>query len=94
MRNIFGFVMACSLLSAHGQSFAQEAKPPRVEFTVWERVLSGILGTKPISVALTRIAGGISGWYCHEPCFGKTRQQLQLTGTVKANTLKLTERDS
>jgi hypothetical protein len=67
---------------------------PRVEFTVWERVLSGTLGTKPISVALTRIAGGVSGWYCYAPCSDKTRQQLQLTGTVKANTLKLTEHDS
>jgi hypothetical protein len=94
MRNIFVFVMACSLLSAHGQSFAQEAKRPRVEFTVWERVLSGTLGTKPINVPLTRIAGNVSGSYCYAPCSEKTRQQLQLTGTVKANTLKLTERDS
>jgi hypothetical protein len=94
MRNIFVFVTACSLLSAHGQSFAQEAKQQRVEFPVWERVLSGTLGTKPISVALSRIAGNVSGWYCYEPCSEKTRQQLQLAGTVKANTLKLTERDS
>ena len=94
MRNIFVFVLACSLLPAHGESFAQEAKPPRVEFPVWERVLSGTLGTKPINVALARIAGNVSGWYCYEPCSEKTRQQLQLTGTVKANTLKLTERDS
>ena len=94
MRDIFVFIMACSLLSAHGQSFAQEAKPPRVEFPVWERGLSGTLGTKPINVALTRIAGNVSGWYCYEPCSEKTRQQLELTGTVKANTLKLAERDS
>ncbi len=94
MRNIFVPVIACSLLSAHGQSVAQEAKPPRVEFPVWERVLSGTLGTKPVSVALTRIAGGVSGSYCYEPCSEKTRQQLQLTGTIKANTLKLTELDS
>jgi hypothetical protein len=94
MRNIFVSVMACSLLSAHGRSFAQEAKVPRVEFTVWERVLSGTLGTKPISMALTRIAGNVSGWYCYEPCSKKTRHQLKLTGTVKANTLKLAERDS
>ena len=94
MRNIFVFVVASSLLSAHGQSFAQEAKQPRVEFPVWERVLSGTLGTKPVSVALTRIAGNVSGWYCYAPCSEKTRQQLQLTGTIKANTLTLTERDS
>jgi len=94
MRNTFVFVVACSLLSAHGQSLAQEAKQPRVEFTVWERVLSGTLGTKPISVALTRVAGGVSGSYCYAPCSEKTRQQLQLTGTIRANTLKLTERDS
>lgn len=92
MRNIFVFVMACSLLST--QSFAQEPKQPRVEFAVWERVLSGTIGTKQISVALTRIAGSVSGSYCYAPCSEKTRQQLQLTGTIKANRLKLTERDS
>jgi len=94
MRNVFVFVMACSLLCAHGQSFAQEAKTQRAEFPVWKRVLSGTLGTKPVSVSLTRIAGNMSGSYCYEPCTEKNRHQLELTGTIKGNTLKLTERDS
>jgi hypothetical protein len=94
MRNVFVFVMACSLLFVHGQTFAQETKGQHVEFPVWERVLSGTLGTKPISVSLTRIAGHLSGSYCYEPCSEKTRHQLALTGTMKANTLNLTERDS
>ena len=49
---------------------------------------------QPVSVALTRIAGGVSGSYCYAPCSEKTRQQLQLTGTIKANMLTLSERDS
>lgn len=94
MRNVFVFVLACSLLFAHGPTVAQEAKGPRVEFAVWERVLSGTVGAKPVSVSLTRVAGNLSGSYCYEPCSEKTRQQLQLTGTMTANTLRLTERDS
>lgn len=94
MRNVLVFVMACSLLSAHGQSFAQETKGKHVEFPVWERVLSGTLGTKTISVSLTRIADHLSGSYCYEPCSEKTRGQLSLTGVMKANTVKLTERDT
>ena len=94
MRNVFVFVIAGSLLFAPGQSFAQEPNKPRAEFPVWERVLTGTLGTKPINVSLTRIAGNLSGSYCYEPCSKKTRYQLALTGTIKANTLKLTEHDT
>jgi hypothetical protein len=94
MHNVLLFISACWLLFTHGQSFAQEAKEPRVEFPVWERVLSGTLGTKAISMALNRVAGNLTGAYCYEPCSEKNRQQLQLTGTIQANTLKLTERDS
>ncbi len=94
MHNVFVFVMACSLLFAHGQSFAQEAKGQRVEFPVWERVFAGTVGNKPINVSLTRIAGNLSGSYCYEPCSEKYRRQLALTGTIKGNALKLTERDS
>jgi hypothetical protein len=57
-------------------------------------VLSGTLGTKPISVALTRIAGNVSGSYCYTPSSEQTRQQLQLTGTINGKTIKLTERDA
>lgn len=79
---------------APGQSRAQDENKPRVEFVVWERALSGTLGTKPISVALTRVAGNVSGSYCYEPCSNATREQLQLAGTVKGDMLEVTERDT
>ena len=94
MRNVFVFVMAGSLLFVGGPSSAQEEKKPRVEFTVWERELTGTLSTKPITVSLTRVAANLSGSYCYEPCSEKTRNQLELAGTIKGNMLKLTERDS
>lgn len=93
MRNVFVLVMAGWLLLAHGQSSAREAGTPRVEFAVWDRVLSGTVGTKSVSVTLARIAGSVSGTYCYKPCSEKTRQQLLLAGTIDGNTLELTERD-
>lgn len=94
MRNVFVFVMACLSVFVHGPSCARETEKPRVEFTVWDRVLSGTLGTKPVRVTLTRIAGSVSGSYCYAPCREETRQRLQLDGAIKGNTVQLTERDT
>lgn len=82
------------LLSIPQHAIAQKAKAPRVEIPVWERTLTGTLGTKPVNVSLNRVDNSLSGSYCYAPCSEKTRQQLALSGTIAGNMLKLTERDT
>lgn len=90
MRNVFVFLIAGLTVFAHAPSRAQ----PHVEFAVWNRVLSGTLGTKTIDVALSRVAEKVSGTYCYAPCTDATRQQLRLDGTIRGSTLQLTEHDA
>lgn len=74
-------------------SNAAETHADSVEFPAWSRQWVGTLGTKQVEVSLNRVANGLSGSYCYQPCSVMTRHQLMLSGRMTGDKAELTERD-
>ncbi|TBV07808.1 XAC2610-related protein [Phytopseudomonas dryadis] len=89
----FPFILALVWLPAMPVNAAQ-VPASSVEFPVWSRSWDGTLGSRQVKIMLNRIADGLSGSYCYQPCKAQTRSQLVLTGRMRGEGAELTERDS
>ncbi|KAF0863419.1 nitrite reductase [Pseudomonas sp. LD120] len=87
------FILALVVLAATRVSAAQ-APASSVEFPVWSRTWVGSLGSNQVEISLNRIAQGLSGSYCYQPCRARTRSQLGLLGRMRGQGAELIERDS
>ncbi|WP_462380878.1 XAC2610-related protein [Pseudomonas sp. Marseille-QA0892] len=86
------FLLASSTLAAPYATAAQ-APADLVEFSAWSRSWTGTLGSKGVEVTLARVANGLSGSYCYQPCAAETRYRLKLNGRIEGEQAELTERD-
>lgn len=86
-------LLALLCLSTAGVHADEPAKGA-VEFPVWNRTWVGALGNKQVEVTLSRVADGLSGRYCYQPCSDRTRYRLELRGHMQGARAELTERDA
>lgn len=72
---VSGLIFALAALPLPGR--ADEVSAPAVEIPVWNRSWVGTLGTKTVEVSLQRVADGLRGRYCYQPCSNQTRDTLK-----------------
>lgn len=77
---VSGLILALAALPLPGR--ADEVSAPAVEIPVWNRSWVGTLGTKTVEVSLQRVADGLRGRYCYQPCSNQTRDVLRLSGRI------------
>lgn len=89
---VSGLILALAALPLPGR--ADEVSAPAVEIPVWNRSWVGTLGTKTVEVSLQRVADGLRGRYCYQPCSNQTRDVLRLSGRITGEGAELGESDS
>lgn len=89
---VSGLILALAALPLPGR--ADEVSAPAVEIPVWNRSWVGTLGTKTVEVSLQRVADGLRGRYCYQPCSNQTRDVLRLSGRIAGEGAELGESDS